>query len=661
MAFFERVKKYIANKNQMNEFLKLCNLYAQDIIEPGLFVARAMAFIGGNPELAQWLRNFMGLEPQDRIVDSKISTINSRVSLSNCRGLGPSYRLLPKRERLRRCSGRDDLCRSVLNDEWASHPTWASEDSGFVAHKKNSHEEGLHRIEEERHEYDLNIEACMRTVQQLEPIAQQLAQMSVDERPTFVLPKGLGGQSEAISKRTIMKVYGRETGKHVVENLFQEPYKVVPVLLGRLKHKLEEWKATQREWEKVWREQTQKIFWKSLDHQSASAKQTDKKQFQTKTLQNEIQVKYEEQKRQRDVQGVYTTDYQFQYSFDDTDVLYDASRLILAHARENGYEVGRTVAFIKEFVTLFFRLDVATFDQRMRTSGRASPENDDEETASHEDGGYSPRSQKVNGKKSNLLRGVLDRGLSSGRGRRGKEESIASGSRASTPEIVSGADEEVTGPESRNATPPPELDINNKWMHHPLEGNEKNLQPDDPYPHDTYNLYANIQLFCMFRLFVILYERLCNLKNNEQQVHETVRRAMAAKPAIDLKLIDKLPTDFFSDVSPSANYYEQILSMFEAQIRAEVDNMPHIEETLRRFYLKNGWQLYSFDKLLNALVRFAHGIRETDGPDKAWDIYNAFKKDRVKVETTHNEELAYRRLCDKCIKGGDTFKISFVS
>src|SRR4029077_18975509 len=104
-----------------------------------------------------WLKNFMGYEPQDRILDTKISTVSSRVSLSNCRGLGPSYRLLPKRERLRRCSGRDELCRSVLNDEWASHPTWASEDSGFVAHKKNAHEEGLHRIEEERHDYDLNI------------------------------------------------------------------------------------------------------------------------------------------------------------------------------------------------------------------------------------------------------------------------------------------------------------------------------------------------------------------------------------------------------------------------------------------------------------------------------------------------------------------------
>jgi hypothetical protein len=42
----------------------------------------------------------------------------------------------------------DELCQSVLNSEWVSHPTWASEESGFVAHKNNMYEEVLHRSEE---------------------------------------------------------------------------------------------------------------------------------------------------------------------------------------------------------------------------------------------------------------------------------------------------------------------------------------------------------------------------------------------------------------------------------------------------------------------------------------------------------------------------------
>jgi paired amphipathic helix protein Sin3a len=51
---------------------------------------------------------------------------------------------------MQRCSGRDELCYQVLNDEYVSHPTWASEDGGFIASKKNHHEEALHILEEER-------------------------------------------------------------------------------------------------------------------------------------------------------------------------------------------------------------------------------------------------------------------------------------------------------------------------------------------------------------------------------------------------------------------------------------------------------------------------------------------------------------------------------
>lgn len=96
LAFFDRVKKFIGNKNTMNEFLKLCNLYSQDLIDKQLFIYRAQAFIGGNPELYSWFKNFMG-EKDEQTTYTRPKTVNSRVSLSNCRSLGPSYRLLPKR------------------------------------------------------------------------------------------------------------------------------------------------------------------------------------------------------------------------------------------------------------------------------------------------------------------------------------------------------------------------------------------------------------------------------------------------------------------------------------------------------------------------------------------------------------------------------------
>lgn len=68
------------------------------------------------------------------------------------------------------CSGRDQLCWSVLNDKWVSHPTWASEEAGFMTHKKNSFEDTLHKSEEERHEFQVHIEALTRTIAVLEPL-----------------------------------------------------------------------------------------------------------------------------------------------------------------------------------------------------------------------------------------------------------------------------------------------------------------------------------------------------------------------------------------------------------------------------------------------------------------------------------------------------------
>lgn len=147
-------------------------------------------------------------------------------------------------ERLKPCSGRDEMCLQVLNDDWASHPTWASEDSGFVAHRKNIFEESLHRIEEERHDYDFNIEANAKVIQLLEPIGQTILSLAGESRETFRMPIGLGGQSQAIYKRVLKKIYG-DRGPDVVADLFKDPCAVLPIVLARLKQKDEEWRFTQ--------------------------------------------------------------------------------------------------------------------------------------------------------------------------------------------------------------------------------------------------------------------------------------------------------------------------------------------------------------------------------------------------------------------------------
>lgn len=661
MSFFDRAKKAIGNKAAMNEFLKLCNLFSQDLVDRTTLVHKARGFIGSNPDLFQWFQSWVGYDDKDVLIENTPRAPSGRVSLSNCRGFGPSYRLLPKRERLKPCRGRDELCNEVLNDDWASHPTWASEDSGFIAHRKNIHEEGLHKIEEERHDYDFNIEACSRTIQLLEPIAQQILRMNNREKEALEIPAGLGGQSETIHKRIIMKLYGREKGQMVVTQLHAQPYKVIPVLLNRLKQKLEEWKQAQREWEKVWRDQTQKMFWKSLDHQAVNAKQADKRQFQTKILLGELQTRYEEQRKQRLAGHNTLGKPQMSFKFEDTSVIIDASHLVLLYAEQmHSTEYPRLTSFIREFIPLFFGLDSEWFGNQIRAKFGDSPHMDvGDDALSAFDDLINAKPRKPISKKGDLLRGVLERG----RKNRKEDGSNTPLSRASTPDNASHADEEMS--DSANVADDLKSDIAlDTWATHPLAGNvhkDKELYLNQLYPRTKYNLYGNTTIYCFIRVFVFLYERLNNIKLAEADAHVTAKRAMAPKPAIELGIVDKLPQDFFADVSDSANFYRQILGMFEELIKGDMD-MAHIEETLRRYYLQCGWQLYSFDKLLSALVRFAISMLGSESnKDKSWEILQLFRRDRAKDETSFQDELNYRKQTEKHTKESDIYRISYVS
>ncbi len=412
------------------------------------------------------------------------------------------------------------------------------------------------------------------------------------------------------------------------------------------------------------------MFWKSLDHQGIHAKTVDKKQFQAKTLQNEIQARYEEQKRQRIVPWNTVPKYQFQYSFDDTEIILDAARLLLTYIDRshsiNGADQSKLEVFVKDLIPTFFGLDRERFQQYMSDVYDNSPPNEDAEDDSQAAEEVSvPRGRRAaNGKKTDLLRGVLERGRTGKPARKEKEGSAISGSKESTPDVTSLADEELAGPGDSAAESSASVDMTDfRWMDHPTTGNfrgKRDIQPNEPYRRDTYTLYCNLNIYCFFRMFEILYERLAHIKANEKQVHDIVRRAKAPKAAHDLRMVDRNPSDFFVDTSNRANYYQQIVKMCEEVVKTDLD-MTHLEEALRRFYMQNGWQLYTFDKLLSATVKFAISVLGSDSKDKSSEILNLFLKDREKEETTHRKELEYRKQVEKLTKEGDVYRINFVS
>ena len=62
----------------------------------------------------------------------------------------------------------------------------------------------------------------------------------------------------------------------------------------RLKSKQEEWLDAQRSFNRIWREQLEKYYLKSLDHLGITFKQVDTRAMKSKTLINEIENIYDE-------------------------------------------------------------------------------------------------------------------------------------------------------------------------------------------------------------------------------------------------------------------------------------------------------------------------------------------------------------------------------
>lgn len=287
------------------------------------------------------------------------------------------------------------MCKSVLNDEWVSHPTWSSEDSGFVAHKKNAYEEALHRSEEERHEYDFHIEAIVRTIGILEPINNKIAQLSMDERAVFKLKPNLGGSGKSIHQRIIKKIYGREAGLEVLQAMQETPALAIPVVLIRLKEKEEMWKRAQREWNKVWRTVDARNYLKSLDHQAINFKTTDKKAITAKAFISQIEAARDEQmdRRASYIDPLFARTrpkHQLSFEIEDTAVLQDGIKITLSlldrmHGQINVVDRKKIEGFLRSFVPLFFASDFEVFNHTLLTQDSGDIETADDMSSAADD------------------------------------------------------------------------------------------------------------------------------------------------------------------------------------------------------------------------------------------------------------------------------------
>ncbi|EGF99814.1 uncharacterized protein MELLADRAFT_94093 [Melampsora larici-populina 98AG31] len=354
LLFFYHVKTYFGDQTTYIEFLKIINLFTQDLIDLNTLVCKIGPFLVNCPELFNRFTDIVGWREDQSMLPMKRKgeanglpepkkarchpTLNTRPVLSGSEDppeCGPSYRQVPESDVSLACSGRDALCSAVLNDRWVCAPPGHSIDEQlFTPRQTNSFERALYQAEDERHEYDYHIEANVRTIALLEPINLRIQQMEPEHRAEYRLKPGLGGQSKSIYQRIIKKIYGKEHGPEVIQALHENPALAVPIVLARLKQKDEEWKKALRDWNRVWREVDGKNYWKALDHQGISFKAVDKKMLGNKNLVNEIELIKREQQQKRQLALdpsiiQLLPKYQLELDLSDTDVFYDVLKILI--------------------------------------------------------------------------------------------------------------------------------------------------------------------------------------------------------------------------------------------------------------------------------------------------------------------------------------------
>ncbi|KAK0505793.1 histone deacetylase complex, SIN3 component [Armillaria luteobubalina] len=674
LLFFDRAKKALERGEIYEEFLKLLKLFSSEIIDVKMLIDRSRAFLGDGDLMAEF-KDLVGWDPRQESVENgppgsiRTGPPEALSALPVDDGEGPSYRKLPDSEVRLACSGRDELCRSVLNDEWVSHPTWASEEAGFLTHKKNSFEEALHKSEEERHEYHVQLQALTATIAVLEPLYARIEDMTSEERSMFRLKPNLGGSGRCLYERIIKKIYGRDNGLEIMRALQENPGVAVPVVLTRLKLKDEEWRRAQREWSRTWREVDSKNFYKSLDHQGISFKANDKKNITAKHFVADIEAIKAQQQTAAGSQdqipafAAGSVGPQLEYSFEDTVVLHDSLKMIFTFLdRSQGQysqpERRSVEKFLRTFVPVLCMYPLTEFNDAC-----GPPDGILDDAHEHGDGSRGGRrstgsvySVYSNGIVAEDLRKKLLRTVQE-RTPRGSMSAV--GSRAPSP--PSGRRSPSVRQDEQISRAPPE-DI---WIRetaasglasdHIVNGGES----DRPF-------FANTTFYTLMRLLQLLYSRLLMCKEVGQQLIADKHAQLKANPvAVQLGLDDPNgPATLLTQTQDALNAredanvaYMYLLDACDKVFSGELDQIT-FEEHMRWFFGKKAYHLFTMDKLITALVK---QVQTIIGDVKCQELWSLLQSAQHTNSITNQDVIRYRREAERHVGQDDhLYRIQWV-
>ncbi|XP_011305641.1 paired amphipathic helix protein Sin3a isoform X4 [Fopius arisanus] len=630
-AFFDKVRKALRSQEVYENFLRCLVLFNQEIVSKTELIQLITPFLGRFPELLRWFKEFLGhlqdatgitpTNSNSNLVESLPNNVvrshqdrpqgdlAMEIDYTTCKRLGASYCALPKSYVQPKCSGRTQLCREVLNDTWVSFPTW-SEDSTFVTSRKTQFEEFIYRCEDERFELDGVIETNAATIRVLEGVHKKMGRMTQEELQRFKLDDCLGGCSPTIHQRALKRIYG-DKAADIIDGLKKNPTVAVPVVLRRLKSKEEEWREAQKGFNKIWREQNEKYYLKSLDHQGINFKQNDVKALRSKSLFNEIETLCDERNEQNDSGDGQGSGPHMVLPYKDKSVLDDAANLLIHHVKRqtaiHKEDKQRIKLLLRHFIPDLF------FHPRQELSDDERDEDDD------------------------------------------KEEGMPSGSQSLTtnasPLGLQGSRNNKASPSPPNANIKSEGDI--KVPVHALSTD----------PDEAYTLFMGSNSWYLFlRLHHILCERLTKMYDRavalaeEEAMYKQQRKEVAAV-ALRLKPKNEIEIE---------EYYPTFLDMVKNVLDGNMESTAY-EDTLREMFGIHAYMAFTLDKVVSYAVRQLQHL-VTDAPcQNCIDMFH--REQRQPKENSGagglcataylrvGAEVAYQRRAEAAMASENSYKI----
>ncbi|KAM4677173.1 paired amphipathic helix protein Sin3a isoform 5-T6 [Discoglossus pictus] len=605
--FFDKVRKALRSGEVYDNFLRCLVIFNQEVISRAELVQLVSPFLAKFPELFTWFKNFLGYKESSHLEsfpkERSTEGIAMEIDYASCKRLGSSYRALPKSFQQPKCTGRTPLCKEVLNDTWVSFPSW-SEDSTFVSSKKTQYEEHIYRCEDERFELDVVLETNLATIRVLETVQKKLSRLSAEDQAKFRLDNTLGGTSEVIHRKALQRIYA-DKAADIIDGLKKNPAVAVPIVLKRLKMKEEEWREAQRGFNKVWREQNEKYYLKSLDHQGINYKQIDTKVLRSKSLLNEIEGIYDERQEQASEEntsipiGPHLT-----LTYEDKQILEDAASLIIHHVKRQTGIQKEDKYKIKQIVYHF--IPDLLFSQRGELSDL---EEEEEEEPVETDDGVTKKHNGVGGGGSSSPKNKLMFGSTAAQKLRGVEDTYNL------------------------------FYVNNNWY-----------------------IFLRLHQILCSRLLRI-YTQAEKQVEEEMREREWEREVLGLKrekndsPAIQLRL--KEPMDIEAE-----DYYPAFLDMVRNLLDGNMDSNQY-EDSLREMFTIHAFIAFTMDKLIQSIVRQLQHIVSDEICVQVTELYLSESNSNATgglLSTQASRSLSeanYQRKAEQLMSDENCFKLMF--